>query len=616
VTPVRDELLYYYERELTFLRRMGAEFAQAYPKVAGRLQLEPSKCEDPHVERMLEAFAFLAARVHLKLDDDFSEISNALLSIVYPHYIRPIPAMTLVEFELDPEQGKVMTGVRIPRGAQLFSRPVAGTPCRFRTCYDTTLWPLRVSAAQWTTPDRLRPAIKASDAVAALRVELRCFPDVSLSKLALDTLRLHLAGDTSVVFTLYELLSSNCVRVIAREPGGGAKARSVLLPAGSLQPAGFADDDGMLPYPRRSFVGYRMLQEYFTFPEKFLFFDLSGLGQLRAAGFGDAVELIFMIAPFERSDRRAMLEAEVTDRTIRLGCSPVVNLFPQTSEPILLTQRKHEYLLVPDARRRQTVSIFSVDDVLGVSPGAHEPERFEPFYSYRHGSDRVAPQLFWHAARRPAGWRPDGGSDVFLSFVDLSSRRAHPDADAVSARLTCYNADLPSRLPFGSDAGDFELDGGGPFKRITAIVKPTSVVEPPLGQPQLWRLISQLSLNYLSLVDDGADALRELLRLHNFADSAAAEKQIQGLAGVSSAPAYSRVSSAHGLSFARGTRVDLVLDEEQFTGGGAYLFAAVLERFLGLYASVNSFSILAARTEQRKDIMRVWPPRAGWKTLL
>lgn len=613
---MRDDLLYYYERELTFLRRMGAEFAQAYPKVAGRLQLEPSKCEDPHVERMLEAFAFLAARVHLKLDDDFSEISNALLSIVYPHYIRPIPAMTMVEFELDPEQGKVTTGVRVPRGAQLLSRPVAGTPCRFRTCYDTTLWPLTVSAAQWTTPDRLRPAIKASDAVAVLRVELRCFPDVSFAKLALDTLRFHVAGDASVVYTLYELLSANCVRVIAREPGGGARARSITLPPGALQPAGFDDEDGMLPYPRRSFVGYRLLQEYFTFPEKFLFFDLSGLGQLRAAGFGETVELVFLIAPFERGDRRAMLEAEVDARTIRLSCAPAVNLFAQTSEPILLTQRKQEYLLVPDARRRASVSIFSVDEVLGVTPGAREPERYEPFYSYRHGSQRVAPQLFWHAARRTAGWRADGGSDVYLSFVDLSSRPVHPSADAISARLTCYNADLPSRLPFGSESGDFELDGGGPFKRIVAIVKPTSLVEPPLGQPQLWRLISQLSLNYLSLVDEGADALRELLRLHNFADSAAAEKQIQGLAGVSSAPAYSRVSSAHGLSFARGTRVDLLLDEEQFTGGGAYLFAAVLERFLGLYASLNSFSVLAARTEQRKDAMRVWPPRAGARALL
>jgi type VI secretion system protein ImpG len=615
---VRDDLLYYYERELQFLRRMGAEFAEAYPKVASRLQLEPSKCEDPHVERLLEAFAFLAARVHLKIDDDFPEISDALLSIVYPHYIRPIPSMTLVEFELDPEQGKLTTGLRIPRDSLLYSRPVGGTPCKFRTCFDTTLWPLTVGSAQWTTPDRLRPPIRASDAVAALRVELRCLPDVTFAKLELDTLRIHLSGDANVVYTLYELLGNNCVRIIARDPAAGAKGRAITLPAGALEPAGFGDDDGMLPYPRRSFVGYRMLQEYFTFPEKFLFFDLSGFAELKAAGFGDRVELIFLISPFERADRRAMLETGVNERTIRLGCTPAINLFPQTSEPILVTQRQHEYLLIPDARRRHATAIFSVDDVVGVTPGASEPLAFEPFYSHRHGNGGSGQrsQVFWHAQRRTSGWRTDGATDVFLSLVDLSQRPVYPDVDAITARLTCFNADLPSRLPFGGDGGDFQLQDGGPIRRITALIKPTEVIQPPLGRSQLWRLISQLSLNYLSITEGGVEALREILRLHNFAESAAGEKQIQGITNVRSVPAYSRVMAEHGLSFARGRRVEIELDEEQFAGSSVYLLASVLERFLGLYASINSFSVLVARTKQRKDVLRAWPPRAGWKALL
>jgi type VI secretion system protein ImpG len=615
VTPVRDDLLFYYERELGFLRRMGAEFAQAYPKIAGRLQLEPTKCEDPHVERLLEGFAFLAARVHLKLDDDFPEISDALLNVLYPHYVRPIPSMTLVEFELDPEQGKVTSGLRIPRGSTLYSRPVAGTPCKFRTCYDTTLWPLTVEAAQWTTPDRLRPALRASDAAAALRLELRCLPDVTFATLDLDVLRFHLSGDSGMVYALHELLGNNCVRILAREPGGGKNARSVELPASALTLVGFGEDEGMLPLPGRSFVGYRLLQEYFTFPEKFLCFDLDGFDRLREAGFGDAVELIFLIAPYERGDRKALLEAGVNERTFRLGCSPAVNLFEQTSEPILLEQRRQEYLLVPDARRRHSVTVFSVDDVVGTTPTAHEAIRFAPFYSHRHGSvDRS--RIFWQSTRRAAGWRDDGGTDVYLSFVDTGARFTNPDADAVTARLTCFNADLPSKLPFGSETSDFELKEPGPVRRITAMVKPTSVVQPPLGRPQLWRLISQLSLNYLSLVDGGGEQLREILRLHNFADSAAAEQQIGGIVGVSSEPTFARVASEHGLSFARGRRVQVELDEEQFSGGSAYLLAAVLERFLGLYASMNSFTILDARTRQRRRPMRVWPPRSGWKALL
>ncbi|HEX6631924.1 MAG TPA: type VI secretion system baseplate subunit TssF, partial [Gemmatimonadaceae bacterium] len=373
---MRDDLLYYYERELAFLRRMGAEFADRYPKVASRLQLERTKCEDPHVERLLEGFAFLAARVHLKIDDDFPEVSESLLDVVYPHYVRPMPSMSLVEFELDPEQGKLTTGLHIPRGSLLYSRPVGGVPCRFQTCYDTTLWPLTVAAAQWTSPERLRPAVRAPEAVAALRLELRCLPDVRFDQLELETLRLHLAGDGSLVYPLYELLSHNLVRVVVRDPDD--PNRRVVLGPEALRPVGFGEHEGILPFPRRSFVGYRLLQEYFTFPDKFLFFDLGGFAELRAAGFGERAEVVLLVSPFERGDRRQLLESGVNARTLRPGCTPIVNLFPQVSEPVLLTQRRHEYLLTPDARRAST-EIFSVDEVVGVTPGAREPVRFEPF---------------------------------------------------------------------------------------------------------------------------------------------------------------------------------------------------------------------------------------------
>jgi len=610
---VRDDLLYYYERELAFLRRMGAEFADRYPKVASRLQLEQAKCEDPHVERLLEGFAFLAARVHLKIDDDFPEVSESLLDVVYPHYVRPVPAMSLVEFELDPEQGKLTTGLSVPRGSQLYSRPVAGVPCRFQTCYDTTLWPLTVAAAQWTTPERLRPAVRAPEAAAALRLELRCLPEVRLDQLDVDTLRLHLAGEGTVVYALYELLASNVVRILVRDPDG--RAKPVVLGPEALQPVGFGEHEGMLPFPRRSFLGYRLLQEYFTFPEKFLFFDLGGFAELRAAGFGARAEFVFLVSPFERGDRRQLLESGVTERTVRLGCTPIVNLFPQVAEPVLLSQRRHEYRLAPDARR-PTTEVFSVDEVVGVTPGARDPLRFEPFYAHRHGGDRARPQHFWQARRRPARWRQDEGTDVFLSFVDLSARTMFPTLDAVTARLTCFDGNLPSRLPFGGEASDFELKGGGPLRRISALVKPTPVVQPPLGKPQLWRLISQLSLNYISLVDEGAEPLQEILRLHNTGDDAAGEKQIQGVTQVRSAASHARVVGEHGLAFARGRRVEVELDEEQFAGGGAYLFASVLERFLGLYASLNSFSALTARSRQRRRPLGEWTPRSGWRSLL
>jgi type VI secretion system protein ImpG len=609
-----DQLLQYYERELAFLRRMGARFAQEYPKIASRLDLEPSKCEDPHVERMLEAFAFLAARVHKRIDEDVPEISEALLEVIYPHYVRPIPSISLAEIELDREQGKLTAGLRIPRNSLLYSRPVAGVPCKFSTCYDTTLWPVRVAALDWLTPDRLKPAMRVTDAVAALRLELHCFTDLEFKALDLSTLRLHVAGDASITYSLYELLSNNCTSIVVREAGTGKK--TLTFPSSALAPVGFGEKDGILPYPRRSFLGYRLLQEYFTFPEKFLFFDLSVFDEMRAAGYGEKAEIIFLIKQFERGDRRGVLETGLSPRSLRVGCTPVVNLFAQTSEPILLTQKRTEYEVVPDARRRRTTQVFSVDEVVGITPGASEPLRIEPLYSYRHTSAGKRAEIFWTARRRPTEWRLDSGTDLFVSFVDLSARTVHPDRDAITARLTCFNGDLPSRLPFGDESGDFELENGGPIRRITALSKPTEVVHPPLGQSQLWRLLSQLSLNYLPLADGGVEALREILRLHNFSDTAAGVRHIDGVTSVTGEPTYARVVTEHGVAFARGRRVEVLFDEEQYAGAGVYLFASVLERFFGMYASVNSFTTLVAKSTKRKEVVRSWPPRAGWKSLV
>ena len=613
---MRDDLLYYYERELTFLRRMGAEFAQKYPKIASRLLLEPGKCEDPHVERLLEGFAFLAARVHLKLDDDFPEISEALLNVVHPHYVRPTPSMSIAAFEVDPEQGKLTTGLTIPRDTLLYSPPVAGTPCKFRTCYDTVLWPLTVTEAQWITPDRLRPAIRSSEAVAALRLALRCFPDVSFGKMEMTTLRLYLNGEGNLVSTLYELLCNSCTQLIIRDPAPNTKRKPVILRGSAIRPVGFDEHEGMLPYPRQGLLAYRLLQEYFTFPEKFYFVDLPGFDQVRAAGFGEEAEVVLLIAPFERAERSQILASGVSAESFRVGCTPVVNLFPQTSEPVAITPQRYEHLIVPDARRRTTTEVYSVDDVTAVTPGSEKPVRFEPFYSYRHARVGSGPRVFWHSSRRPAGWRSDLGTDVYLSFADVTGRYTGPDAEAVTARLTCFNSDLPSRLPFGLPEGDFEMPGGGPIRRIATLVKPTPVIQPQLGKPQLWRLISQLSLNYASLVAQGAEGLQELLRLHNFGDSAVGEAHIQGITNLGAAPCYSRIESPLGVSFARGYRVEIEFDEERFTGGGVYLLASVLERFLGLYCSMNTFSILAARTKQRKHPVREWVPRAGWRPLL
>jgi type VI secretion system protein ImpG len=612
---VRDDLLLYYERELTFLRHMGAEFAEKYPKIAQRLIIEPDKCEDPHVERMLEAFAFLAARVHLKIDDEFPEITEALLSVLYPHYLRPIPSMSIAEFDLDPAQSNLTAGLPIPRGSVLYSPPVAGVPCKYRTCFDTTLWPLRIAEAQWRTPDRFQPAIK-TDAAAALRIELRCFQDVTFDKLDLRSLRFFLNGESALVHGLYEVLCGNCMQIVIRDPAPGSRVKPVYLEPSRLRPVGFTDDEGVLPYPLRSFVGYRLLQEYFAFPDKFLFFELSGLENLAAAGFGNRAEILFLVSRFERNERQQQLEVGVSEKTLRLNATPIINLFAQTAEPILLSHTSYDYQIVPDISRQDTTEIFSIDNVVSIDPDSHDPIVFEPFYSYRHKTMREKKQAFWHSTRRPSTRRNTEAIDVYLSLVDLSGKPVRPNVDTVTVRLTCTNGDLPSRLPFGNDRGDLELEGAAPVKRIMILKKPTGTIRPPTGGHALWRLISHLSLNYLSLVADGKDALQHILRLYNFTDSAFVQKQIEGITKVDSSRHFARVISEHGISFARGTRVRMELAEEQFVGGGVYLFASVLERFMALYVSLNSFSQLTVATNQRREVLAQWPPRAGQKILI
>ena len=635
---MRDDLLQYYERELTYMRRMGAEFAARYPKVASRLQLEATKCEDPHVERLLEGFAFLAARVHLRLDDDLPEISEALLDVLHPHLVRPVPSMSIVEIELDPELGRLPGGLKVPRGSELRSRPVGGMPCRFRTVYDTMLWPASITAAEWTTPERVGGGARLGEAVGAVRLELRAFEGMRLGKLlvqpprvpgrpapraadpsavGLGALRLHLDGEANVADALYELLLNSCMKVVVRDPDQPSRA-PVVLGGDAVRPVGFAEDEAMLPYPRRVLAGYALLQELFSIPQKFMFVDVVGVAEaLRALDAGPRAEIAFVIAPFERAERRTIVELGVSPRAFRLGCTPVVNLFEQVAEPILLTQRQPEYQVVPDARRRLEIEAWSVESVQGVTPGAGEPENIQPLYGFRQGRSDTAEGVFWHAVRRTSGWRTDRGTELHLSFADLSGRVRAPDVEVASLRLLCFNGDLPSRLPFGIDErGDFELEAGGPVRRIMALVKPTPVIQPPLGRPLLWRLVSSLSLNHLSLVEEGREALRELLRLYNPGDTAGGERQIQGLVGVSSAPAYARVPGGQGLAFARGRRIELEFDEEQFPGGGMFLMASVLDHFLALHASMNSFTQLAAKSRQRKRLVREWAPRAGWRTLL
>ena len=610
-----DQLLPYYNRELAFLRRLGAEFAEAHPKIAGRLQLGPDSAEDPHVERLLEGFAYLSARIRHKLDDDFPEITDALLGVLYPHYQAPIPSMAVIQCVLDRGQAQLSTGYTIPSGAALETDPVDGEPCRFRTVYPVTVWPIEVASAELHgRPFAVPPTPSSSAAVAALRLELRCLsPEMTFDKLEVDRLRFFLKGQAQHVFGLYELIFNSTIAVVLAD--SAKDPNPVLLDSRCLVPVGFERDEGMLPYSVRSMAGYRLLSEYFTFPQKFLFFDLTGLKRARGKKLGNTL-CVFLLLSRSSVD----LERNVSRDTLQLGCTPVVNLYRQRAEPVTLAHTRSEYRIVPDARRSHATEVYSVDQVSLTTPGGEKTD-FEPFYSFKHASARQGQKRFWYATRRPAS-RTAGeqgrGTDVYLTLVDLGMDTSAPADGTLDIQTTCLNRDLPHRLPFGEGQLRLRLTAGGPLERIECLTRPTPTYRPVLRRGAMWRLISHLSLNHVSLVDseEGADALREILKLYDFADSAETRSMIDGVLSVSSRRVVGRAGRDVQGGFCRGVEVTVHFDEQRFAGSGVFLFASVLERFFGLYCSLNSFSRLVATTNKREGALRRWSPRAGETVLL
>jgi len=607
---VREDFLGYYERELSYLRHLGAEFGKRYPMVASRLKLDPSQCDDPHVERMLESFAFIAARLHLRMDDEFPEITSAMLGELYPYFLQPLPSVSLVEFQLDPERGKATTSRLVARGTPILSHPSDGFVCRFRTCFDTELWPLTVAGAAWRPGSSLPPGMVSRQTAAAIEVRLGCLPDIRFDALPLERLRFYLNGNSDLVYALYELLLTRCHSIVIQDAAPGASGKTVRLDPSALSPVGFGASEGLCWLPQRSFAGYQILQDYFAFPKKFLFLDLQGLDRLSASGISQQASIFFLLSPFEKTEWRSVLEQGVNANTFKLGCTPIVNLFATSSDQIPLRQTVYELAVPLDSR----MEVYSVDAVFGQAPSG-DRKRYEPFINCQN--ERLPESnRFWTSMRRPSRY-DENNSEIFLSILDRLGLPSDPEANSLSVKLTCTNRDLPHQLPMGSPNGDFQMEEHPEVQKIRCLIQPTQGYTSPSAKTSLWRLVSQLSLNHLSLVDEGQEALHALLALHNLGGADSGKESIKGILKVASRPHFARVSSQHGMAFVRGKLVEITVDEERFTGNSAFLFGSVLEHFLGLYTSLNSFSQLVLKSRQRGEKpIHKWPPRAGTRVVV
>lgn len=608
-----SESLYpYYESELHFIRKLSQEFARKYPAAAARLQLEPDRSADPHVERLIEAFALLSARTRHKLHDEFPELTDALLSVLYPHALAPVPSAAVVQFTLDPARA-TPDGVAIPAGSPLHTARVGDMYCKYQTCYPLALWPITVGEAKLHPPPfppGLNPPLRAN---AALRLRLQVNGELNFEALKLDRLRFHLLGENTLVSPLYDLLFNHALEVAFSVPDKPRGA--VILPAEEvLRPVGFEPADAMLPYPDNVFPGYRLLTEYFAYPPKFLFADVAGWDRVRSAlGPTKVVDVVIFL---DRSHPR--LEQLIEPAMFRLGCTPVVNLFEQTAEPIPLTHTKTEYPVIPEVGHPTGYEVFQVTSV--TVAGTSGDREFGPFYHFRHGGDRDSRSAFWYASRRPSVTADDRGSDVYLHLVDTKFDPAEATDETIVVRTLCTNRDLPTRLPRIGEEVKFETAFAAPGTKVKCVRNPTNSLRPPPARGRYWHLVSHLNLNHLSLTADGSglEALKGLLKLYDLTDpqsepqaAALARQSIEGLAGIASRRTTAWVGSGDLAGFVRGLEVELTLDETKFSGNSGFLFASVLERFFGLYVSVNSFTRLVARYRQQEGELKRWPPRAG-----
>jgi type VI secretion system protein ImpG len=623
-------LLQYYERELGHLSEMGAEFAQAFPKIAARLGMNGLEVADPYVERLLEGTAFLAARVQLKLDSEFPRFTQSLLEIVYPHYLAPTPSMLVAQMHPDKDDPGLASGTRtVPRGTMLHSivGPDDATACEFRTAHDVTLLPLEVVSASYFSyaPDLPLNTLPIAQRIkGGLRIRLKTTAGLNFSQTRIDRLCFYLAGRDDAANRLLELALATGLGVLVR-PTRGRPSDVTLLPASAIRPVGFSDDQALLPVSVRSFQGYRLLQEYFTFPQRYRFIELAGLAPSLSRVAANEVELVVL---FGRGD--GTLESVVDGSYLQLFCTPAVNLFEkQRIDRIHVSDSTFEFHVVADRTRPVDFEIYQVTDVIGHGAGDDSEQHFLPFYSSEASDIEHHQPAYFTTRREPRVIPPDQkrrgprssyiGSEVFLSLVDSSQAPYSADLRQLSIQALCTNRDLVLHMPTGLAQSDFSLSIAAPVTSVRTISGPSRPYSAVADRAIAWRAISHLSLNYLSLVNasgqQAAGALRDLLELYATTTDVSARRQIEGIQSVNVRKVVRRLPMRGPIAFGRGLEITVDVDEMAFEGGSAFLLGAVLERYFARYVSLNSVTETVLRSQSRGEINR-WTPNWGTRPTL
>ncbi|MDE2005474.1 MAG: type VI secretion system baseplate subunit TssF [Rhodospirillales bacterium] len=621
-------LLRLYESELDFVREMGGEFAREFPKIAARLNIGSFDVVDPYVERLLEGFALLTARIQLKMEAEFPTLTQSLLQMVYPHYLAPTPSMAVVQVTPTASLQSSAAGAVLPRNTEL--RSLLGTEdqtnCEFRTAHAVELLPIAITEAEYIGTAAALTALNLPDqrgVRAAIRLRLKATGEAPFAKIPLERLPLFLSGPPAARVRLYEQLVADLATIYVR-PAARPTPWLERLPAEALRPVGFEPDESLLPRAAESFDGYRLLQEYYAMPERFLFVELGRLGPLAARCAGHELDIVLLL---NRSEP-ALANAFGSDQ-FSLFCTPAINLFPKRGDRVNLTDREVEHHIVPDRMRPLDFEVFSVTAMEGYAADGSGAQTFMPFYATNDLSRNPDHRAYYTLRREPRQLssiaRQRGprssyfGHEAFVSLVDAEASPLSHQLRQLGPDLLCTNRDLPLAMPVGKQHTDFTVTVSAPVASVRCRVGPTTP-RPCRGDGEYaWRFISHLGLNYLSLTDtderQGAAALRELLRLYVPAANVTAQRQMEAVMSIACHPIVRRIPGAGPISVGRGLELSLTIDETPFGGAGAILLAGVLERFFAKYVSINAFTETVFKTPDRGEVKR-WPIRIGQRPVL
>lgn len=603
-----EDLLPYYERELAFLRGHSREFAERYPKIAARLLLNGEGCDDPHVERMIESFALLSARISKKLEDSYPLFTEALLQVLYPHYLRPFPACSIAHFDSEGGESQLSRPAVFERGTELRSRPVNGVSCRFRTAWRVELLRLRIEELRFQPVASIPAAARAPLGVSGM-LSLRLGVQEAGEIGGVERVRLYIDAEPSVAAALRDALFLRVLRTWV-ETGDGAWHRVEGVVIGEV---GLAADEALVDFPDNAHDAYRHLTEYFAFPEKYNFFDLLLARLPPSVHRGGQIRVHFALKDVRPDGETARLLSGLSGDSLKLGCVPVVNLFRRPGDPIRLTGRTSTYPVVADGRQAHAYEVYSIDAVRRVSrrPDGESHTEYRPFFSLRHGETPDRDGHYWHAQRDESVAERSPGYETSLTIVDTGFDPLKPGTDILSVSLTCTNRDIPARLAIGLEGGDLHTEGGGAARAIRLLRVPTMSCRFSHERDGLWRLISHLSLNHLSLTGNGLAAFKEMLGLYDVRRTAVSRRQIDGIRAIEQQEKTCWMAGRPFASFVRGVEVRLTVDEDSFVGAGLDVFARVVDRFLGLYVQLNSFVQLVLVSVRTGEELVRCEPRSG-----